>query len=144
MAHLRPAGGTSSLSSVTDNENAIRLLESLQNDFKCLSMETKKKYPQIKEVSTLVLHKPLCVPTLIEAVYLQWCNDIIVMMCSYRRPKRPLSSWETQRLLLPITYNNSNSHTITITRSIMSSIKYYILLCRGVRPKNQKSSRSVQ
>lgn len=48
MAHRRPAGGASS---VTDNENAIRLLESLQNDFKCLSMETKKKYPQIKEVS---------------------------------------------------------------------------------------------
>lgn len=54
MAHRRPAGGTSSpssSSSVTDNENAIRLLESLQNDFKCLSMETKKKYPQIKEAS---------------------------------------------------------------------------------------------
>uniref|UniRef100_A0A2S2R545 Protein MON2 n=1 Tax=Sipha flava TaxID=143950 RepID=A0A2S2R545_9HEMI len=49
MAHRRPVGGTSS--SVTDNENAIRLLESLQNDFKCLSMETKKKYPQIKEAS---------------------------------------------------------------------------------------------
>lgn len=55
MAHRRPAGGASSpSSSVTDNENAIRLLESLQNDFKCLSMETKKKYPQIKEVSTSV------------------------------------------------------------------------------------------
>ncbi|XP_060847861.1 protein MON2 homolog isoform X2 [Rhopalosiphum padi] len=52
MAHRRPAGGTSSpSSSVTDNENAIRLLESLQNDFKSLSMETKKKYPQIKEAS---------------------------------------------------------------------------------------------
>ncbi|XP_001947417.2 protein MON2 homolog isoform X1 [Acyrthosiphon pisum] len=52
MALRRSAGGTSSpSSSVTDNENAIRLLESLQNDFKCLSMETKKKYPQIKEAS---------------------------------------------------------------------------------------------
>ncbi|KAL4105342.1 hypothetical protein QTP88_020585 [Uroleucon formosanum] len=52
MALQRSAGGTSSpSSSVTDNENAIRLLESLQNDFKCLSMETKKKYPQIKEAS---------------------------------------------------------------------------------------------
>lgn len=66
MAHRRPAGGASSpSSSVTDNENAIRLLESLQNDFKCLSMETKKKYPQIKEVSTSVVcyHFTCRVPT---------------------------------------------------------------------------------
>lgn len=58
MAHRRPAGGGPTPSSVTDNENAIRLLESLQNDFKCLSMETKKKYPQIKEVSVRCTRLP--------------------------------------------------------------------------------------
>lgn len=30
-------------------------LESLQNDFKAFSSETKKKHPQIKEVNVLVL-----------------------------------------------------------------------------------------
>lgn len=32
------------------SDNAQLFLESLQNDFKNLSLETKKKYPQIKEV----------------------------------------------------------------------------------------------
>lgn len=40
-------------SGTTGNEAAQKFLEVLQNDFKSLSQETKKKNPQIKEVSTL-------------------------------------------------------------------------------------------
>lgn len=39
------------VSGTTGNEAAQKFLEGLQNDFKNLSAETKKKYPQIKEVS---------------------------------------------------------------------------------------------
>lgn len=37
-------------SGTTGSEFAQQFLESLQNEFKNLSLETKKKYPQIKEV----------------------------------------------------------------------------------------------
>ncbi|XP_055595542.1 protein MON2 homolog [Uranotaenia lowii] len=37
------------VSGTTDNEAAQKFLEVLQNDFRNLSLETKKKYPQIKE-----------------------------------------------------------------------------------------------
>jgi hypothetical protein len=37
-------------SSTTGTEAAQKFLESLQNDFRNLSAETKKKNPQIKEV----------------------------------------------------------------------------------------------
>ncbi|XP_055644206.1 protein MON2 homolog [Toxorhynchites rutilus septentrionalis] len=37
------------VSGTTDNEVAQKFLEVLQNDFRNLSLETKKKYPQIKE-----------------------------------------------------------------------------------------------
>lgn len=39
------------LSGTIGNEAAQKFLEVLQNDFRTLSNETKKKYPQIKEVS---------------------------------------------------------------------------------------------
>jgi hypothetical protein len=35
----------------TGHEASQKFLETLQNDLKNLSMETKKKFPQIKEVS---------------------------------------------------------------------------------------------
>jgi hypothetical protein len=41
------------VSGTTDNEVARKFLEVLQNDFKTLSSETKKKYPQIKEVNLI-------------------------------------------------------------------------------------------
>lgn len=72
MAHRRPAGGGPTPSSVTDNENAIRLLESLQNDFKCLSMETKKKYPQIKEVSVSPTQSPA-------GSWVRWLSDVFIL-----------------------------------------------------------------
>lgn len=34
----------------TNSENTSKFLESLQTDLKVLASETKKKYPQIKEV----------------------------------------------------------------------------------------------
>lgn len=37
-------------SGVVGSDVPQQFLESLQNDFKNLSLETKKKYPQIKEV----------------------------------------------------------------------------------------------
>jgi len=43
------------VSGTTANEAAQKFLEILQNDFKNLSNETKKKYPQIKEVSIIIL-----------------------------------------------------------------------------------------
>lgn len=43
------------VSGTTGNEAAQKFLEVLQNDFKNLSQETKKKYPQIKEVSRVFL-----------------------------------------------------------------------------------------
>lgn len=45
MSSSFAVGGT------TDNEAAQKFLEALQTDFRNLSLETKKKYPQIKEVS---------------------------------------------------------------------------------------------
>lgn len=39
------------VSGTTGTEAAQKFLEVLQNDFRTLSNETKKKYPQIKEVS---------------------------------------------------------------------------------------------
>lgn len=41
-------------SGTTGTEQAQRFLESLQNDFRLLSVETKKKNPQIKEVKFIV------------------------------------------------------------------------------------------
>lgn len=41
------------VSGTTGNEAAQKFLEVLQNDFKNLGQETKKKYPQIKEVSSV-------------------------------------------------------------------------------------------
>lgn len=38
------------VSGTTGNEAAQKFLEMLQTDFKNLGQETKKKYPQIKEV----------------------------------------------------------------------------------------------
>lgn len=38
------------VSGTTGNEAAQKFLEVLQNDFRSLANETKKKYPQIKEV----------------------------------------------------------------------------------------------
>lgn len=35
---------------MSGNESLQKFLENLQNDLKNLSIETKKKYPQIKEV----------------------------------------------------------------------------------------------
>lgn len=40
------------VSGTTGNEAAQKFLEVLQSDFKNLGIETKKKYPQIKEVCT--------------------------------------------------------------------------------------------
>jgi len=40
-----------SVGATTGNEAAQKFIETLQNDLKNLSMETKKKFPQIKEVS---------------------------------------------------------------------------------------------
>lgn len=45
------------MSGTTDTEAAQKFLEVLQNDFRQLSLETKKKYPQIKEVSPPVMMK---------------------------------------------------------------------------------------
>lgn len=42
-------------SGTTGTEQAQKFLESLQNDFRNLSAETKKKNPQIKEVSRNVI-----------------------------------------------------------------------------------------
>lgn len=39
------------VSANTSNETVQKFLEVLQNDFRTLANETKKKYPQIKEVS---------------------------------------------------------------------------------------------
>lgn len=39
------------VSGTTGNEAVQKFLEVLQNDFRNLGQETKKKYPQIKEVS---------------------------------------------------------------------------------------------
>jgi hypothetical protein len=41
----------------TGNETAQKFLESLQNDLRNLSIETKKKFPQIKEVRKLRRYK---------------------------------------------------------------------------------------
>lgn len=38
------------VSGTTGNEAAQKFLDVLQSDFKNLGLETKKKYPQIKEV----------------------------------------------------------------------------------------------
>lgn len=42
------------VSGTTGTEAAQRFLEVLQADFRNLSLETKKKYPQIKEVSIYI------------------------------------------------------------------------------------------
>lgn len=47
------------VSGTTGNEAAQKFLEVLQNDFKNLSQETKKKYPQIKEVSICEANTPV-------------------------------------------------------------------------------------
>lgn len=41
----------------TSNEAIQKFLEILQNDFRTLANETRKKYPQIKEVKTFLLSK---------------------------------------------------------------------------------------
>lgn len=43
------------VSAVTGDDSTKKFMDVLQNDFKTLSLETKKKYPQIREVSILQL-----------------------------------------------------------------------------------------
>jgi hypothetical protein len=45
------------VSGTCGNEQAQKFLENLQLDFRNLSQDTKKKYPQIKEVSILARKK---------------------------------------------------------------------------------------
>lgn len=42
------------------DENSLKLFETLQNDLKNLSIETKKKFPHIKEVSIRYAFSTLC------------------------------------------------------------------------------------
>lgn len=51
MSFVRTGTGTTS-ASASGNESVQKFIEALQADFKTLSLETKKKYPQIKEVSS--------------------------------------------------------------------------------------------
>lgn len=44
------------VSAVTGDDSTKKFMDVLQNDFKTLSLETKKKYPQIREVSILQLN----------------------------------------------------------------------------------------
>lgn len=43
-----------SKSSPNDAEQSQKFLEALENDFRILANESKKKYPQIKEVSLVI------------------------------------------------------------------------------------------
>lgn len=139
MALRRPAGSatlsSSSSSSITDNQNAIRLLESLQNDFKCLSMETKKKYPLIKEVRVgkqarrRLPRYDICANRRLNGgSRARTCYIFIVriMFLYDRRPKRPLLNCVTLRLLLLIICNKSL--IVIIIRYSTSSIRYCIPL----------------
>lgn len=42
------------VSAVTGDDSTKKFMDVLQNDFKTLSLETKKKYPQIREVLELL------------------------------------------------------------------------------------------
>ena len=44
----------------TQDGNASKMLENLQNDLKTLCMETRKRYPHIKDVSEIILKKTTC------------------------------------------------------------------------------------
>lgn len=48
MSFVRTASGVATGGG--GNESVQKFVEALQADFKTLSLETKKKYPQIKEV----------------------------------------------------------------------------------------------
>lgn len=50
MSFVRTATGGTGAASASGNESVHKFIEALQADFKVLSLETKKKYPQIKEV----------------------------------------------------------------------------------------------
>lgn len=77
------------VSGTTGNEAAQRFLEVLQNDFKNLGQETKKKYPQIKEVSCV--RSPLrCIdvrnatnPSLFIYLQLGQIQSIFLFLLSY-------------------------------------------------------------
>lgn len=45
------------VSAVTGDDSTKKFMEVLQSDFKTLSLETKKKYPQIREVFIVLLIK---------------------------------------------------------------------------------------
>lgn len=44
------------VSAVTGDDSTKKFMDVLQNDFKTLSLETKKKYPQIREVLTVIIN----------------------------------------------------------------------------------------
>lgn len=44
------------VSAVTGDDSTKKFMDVLQNDFKTLSLETKKKYPQIREVLYLYVY----------------------------------------------------------------------------------------
>lgn len=46
------------VSAVTGDDSTKKFMEVLQSDFKTLSIETKKKYPQIREVFIYVTLLP--------------------------------------------------------------------------------------
>lgn len=51
MSFVRTAAAASA-ATAGSSESVQKFVEALQSDFKTLSLETKKKYPQIKEVNS--------------------------------------------------------------------------------------------
>lgn len=63
------------VSGTTGNEAAQKFLEVLQADFKNLGQETKKKYPQIKEVSlSKIKHNTICIYGSCVILHIQYWN----------------------------------------------------------------------
>lgn len=53
MSFVRSTTSSGGAVAAGSAESVQKFVEALQSDFKTLSIETKKKYPQIKEVSFL-------------------------------------------------------------------------------------------
>lgn len=102
-------------SGVGNNQESIaKFLESLQADLKVLSSETKKKYPQIKEVS--------------ENLFVKYFTSFHFYITSLSHARKELQ-------------NSKQQQTIQEHLFIMSSIKFYIPSFKGAKAKMSKSSR---
>ncbi len=101
-----------------DKDQVTKLIEGLQSDLKTLILETKKKYPTVKEV--IIRNNYYCI----------WYS-----MCTYSNKKNTIQACE--EVLTKVKFSNCGSHLNNQTlRNITNPILYPLI--QGCETKDPK------